>query len=297
MCYPNCAKYLLVILNIAMFVAGGVIFVAGLLLLLVSGLLNSEVITLLDCIKYDGIKMGILLQAVCYMMIAAGGIIMICSVVGICAAWKKIKCCLLIFVFLVVFIILVQGTMVGLWIRMNGTSGEWLKGELKTLLAKYNGPTDTDDISDGFNTMFMKVGCCGAGHYSDMETIPSPWFTNTGSGNSEKIPSTCCQGVDSDEDITLLVSSSCTTTPQDYYTQTCYDAIQDHIDTNLLVIALVSGIGLIVEVIGIVLTCMVLDQTKNRIQSARLDRSKQNNPPPYIGIDSVLKNKKKVRAI
>ena len=35
---------------------------------------------------------------------------------------------------------------------------EWLKGRMLDLLKSYEGPTNTDDISAGWNTLFMTVG-------------------------------------------------------------------------------------------------------------------------------------------
>ncbi|XP_053408588.1 tetraspanin-3-like [Mercenaria mercenaria] len=294
MCFQNCAKYLLVILNIAIFVAGGVIAVAGLLLLFESGLLNSDVITLFNNIKYGSIKLGVVLQVVCYMMIATGGIIMIVAVVGVCAAWKKIKCCLIVFVLILVFVILLQATLVGLWINVNGRSDEWLKGEMLTLVADYKGPTDTDDISKGFNKLFIKARCCGVNSYADMENHPTHWFTNVGDvkATKEKVPATCCQGVEDGSDITAKVDSTCTQTPQNYYTEGCFGVTNDRIFTNLLVVTIVAAVAFLIEVAAIVMSCMVLDQTKNRIRHSTAGTS-HAKPPPYIGIDAVLKNKGK----
>lgn len=77
-------------------VSGGVIAVTGLLLLFESGLLHPDVVTLLNKIKYSSVKFGLALQVCTFMMIAVGAIIMGIAVVGICGAWKKIKCCILV---------------------------------------------------------------------------------------------------------------------------------------------------------------------------------------------------------
>ncbi|XP_060551903.1 tetraspanin-3-like [Ruditapes philippinarum] len=292
MCFQNCAKYLLVILNIAIFVAGGILAVAGLLLLFESGLLHTDVITLLYKIKYGSVRVGLVVQVVCYMMIATGAIIMVVAIIGICGAWKKIKCCLLVFVLILVITVLLQATLVGLWINVNGRSDEWLKGEMLTLIADYKGPTETDVVSKGFNKLFMKARCCGVNSYSDMESKPTSWFTVTGSVASppEKVPATCCQGVETSSDITAKVESTCTTTPKDYYTDGCFEVINDQVKMDLLIVCIVCAIAFMVEVAAIVMSCMLLDQTKNRIRHANAGE-KHAQPPPYIGIDAVLKNK------
>ena len=69
---------------------------AGLLLKLESGFLEGEVKTLFNRITYNGIHMGAATEALAYMMMIFGGIVMVVAVLGGCGAWNKVRKCLLI---------------------------------------------------------------------------------------------------------------------------------------------------------------------------------------------------------
>ena len=69
---------------------------AGLLLKLESGFLEADVKTLFNYISYNGIYMGHLTDALAYMMIVFGAILMALGVVGALAGWIKIRNLLLV---------------------------------------------------------------------------------------------------------------------------------------------------------------------------------------------------------
>ena len=77
-------------------ISGGIAFVAGLLLKLESGFLEADVKSLFNNISYNGIYMGHLTDALAYMMIVFGAILMALGVVGALAGWIKIRNLLLV---------------------------------------------------------------------------------------------------------------------------------------------------------------------------------------------------------
>ena len=67
---------------------------SGMLLKFSSGIMESEVLTLLNNIKVDGTPVGTLADANVYMMIIGGVFVMVIGVLGLCGAWNNIKECL-----------------------------------------------------------------------------------------------------------------------------------------------------------------------------------------------------------
>ena len=74
--------------------AGGTACAAGLLLKFGSGVMESEVLTLLNNIQVDGTPIGTLADANVYLMIVGGVFVMVIGVLGLCGAWNSIKECL-----------------------------------------------------------------------------------------------------------------------------------------------------------------------------------------------------------
>ena len=72
------------------------LLVGGLLLRFQTGLIEPDVVTLLDKIEYNDVKLGSMGMTVAYLMIAFGAVIAVISIVGIGGAMKKIRCCLIL---------------------------------------------------------------------------------------------------------------------------------------------------------------------------------------------------------
>lgn len=257
-------KYLLIVLNFAVFLCGGIIFIAGLLLKLESGFLEGEVKTLFNNVTYNGIRMGILADALSYMMMVFGGLVMVAAILGGCGAWNKIRICLLVYVLFLILMIVAQGVMIGFWVSARGRANEWLKGRMLDLLKSYEGPTKTDTISKGWNTLFMTAECCGVnaqyangGTNNDFSELSVPWWT-TDKQAAENIPATCCQGVTSSIVSEYVDSDTCTREPQNFYTAGCYDKVKEYIYTYSLIMIITVGIIFAVEVTAIISACLVM---------------------------------------
>ena len=81
--------------DISVQVAGGVLFVAGLLLKLETGLLNSDIVKLWNKIRYNGVYLGTIADLATLWMIIFGGLMMVIAIVGWVGTWKKFKACLI----------------------------------------------------------------------------------------------------------------------------------------------------------------------------------------------------------
>lgn len=300
-------KYALIIVVILMVLCGCSLFVAGLLLRLNSGFFGNDVITLLNSMTYNAVKLGRMINTLMSIMLSFGGsqpIFAFCAIYGVC---KKVKCCIIMFILGVALLIFAQAILVGLWIDVRVRANDWLKGEFLDKLKYYQGPLAKDSVSQGWNTMFIDVQCCGVNDgqtISDFETVSSVWAS---SNPTEKIPATCCQDFNS-QDISNTIQSTCTTIPINYYPTGCHNKMRNMVNIYSLIVMVVCGVLLVLEIAAIIVSCFVLDQLKIRIRnledfkqmnkptslSSEDESSKTTMPPPsYIGIDDILRNKKR----
>lgn len=189
---------------------------------------------------------------------------MVVAILGGCGAWNKVRPCLLIYVIFIILMIVAQGVLVGFWISARTRANEWLKGRMLDLLKSYEGPTKTDDISAGWNTLFMTAECCGVnaqyasgGTNNDFSELDVTWW-NSDRSVTEVIPATCCQGVTSSTISNYVDSATCTQTPKNFYTAGCYDRVKEYIYTFSLMILITVAITFAVEVTAIICSCLVM---------------------------------------
>ncbi|XP_052803588.1 tetraspanin-3-like [Mya arenaria] len=287
----KCSRYLLVFVCIIMFLSGGTLVAAGLMFKLDSGFLDTAVVTLFNTVQYSSLPLGITCEALSYIMMSTGGLMLFVAILGMCAGMKAVRGCLWVFIVLAVIFILLQGVTIGLWLSVRTKADLWLRGKMLDLLKNYAGPEATDSTSNGWNILFMKARCCGVnaqyengGTNDDFTELPTTW---TPSG-TDKLPASCCQGASTSTVSTYVSSSTCTQTPSNFYTEGCYSRVKHYIDTYSLVTIIAAGSGIMVEVLAIISACIVIDKKKNRVG----DISDQSKPPPYVAIDHVISAKK-----
>lgn len=257
----KCTLIVMVVLNFFIFIAGAAACAAGLLLKFSSGIMESEVLTLFNNIKVDGTPIGTLADANVYMMIVGGVFVMVIGVLGLCGAWNSIKECLWAYIIILVVLILLQIVVVALWIFMRQTGDEWFRGQLLEQLDNYEGPEATDDVSKGWNTLFMKAKCCGVNNqYSsgsttnDFRDRGSKWWNNNRQP-TENVPASCCKGATQSTVLNYVGSTKCPAaagTPIYYYEEGCYERITIIVEKYSLCMLVVIGVIFFVQVTAIV---------------------------------------------
>lgn len=273
----KCTLILMVVLNFFIFLAGGAAFVSGMLLKFSSGIMESEVLTLLNNIKVDGTPVGTLADANVYMMIIGGVFVMVIGVLGLCGAWNNIKECLWAYIIIIVVLILLQIVVVALWIFMRQTGDEWFRGQLLEQLDNYEGPEATDDVSSGWNTLFMKARCCGVNSQygsssttNDFRDRGSKWWNNN--RGSDNIPGSCCKGATLTTVKNYIGSTKCpaaAVTPINYYTEGCYERITIIVKQYSLIMLVVVGVIFFVQVTAIVSAYSLVK--KNKVDTSQRD--------------------------
>lgn len=256
----------MIVLNLLVFVAGGALLIAAFMLKFSSGFLHLDVTTLFNKVTVNRVPLGTIADANTYMMMLAGAFVMFIAILGLCGAWHHIKGCLWAYVTLTIILIMLQAVVVALWIFMRHTTDEWFRGQMLSLLTSYEGPEATDEVSRGWNKLFMKAECCAVndeyadgGSNNDFNEVPAAWWASRGMDN---LPATCCQGV-SDETIADYVDSDiCTKPPKNFYTTGCYNTIKRIVNVYSLLTLIVIGVIFFVQVTAIVCACMLAKENK-----------------------------------
>ncbi|XP_052258653.1 tetraspanin-18-like [Dreissena polymorpha] len=286
----KCSRYLLIFVTTLIFLAGGAFLASGLFFKFNSGFLDKSVVTMFNTVQYSALPMGITCDALSYMMMGMGGLLIMVSMLGMCGALKAIKGCLWVFIVLAVIFIILEGMVIGLWLSVRTKADLWLRGQMLDLLKGYDGPTATDEISSGWNTLFMEARCCGVnalyadgGTNNDFTELPTSWV-----GGTDRVPASCCQGVTSSTVAVYVTSATCTTVPKNFYTEGCYTRVKFYIDMYSLVTIVAGGVAIVAEVLAIITACIVIDKKKGNQVSV----IQANKPPPYVAIDNVISAKK-----
>ena len=74
--------------------AGATLLIAGFMYKFSSGFLEVQVTTLFNTILMNTVPLGVLADAVAYIMIIVGGLIIFMAIFGMIGAWKGIRGCL-----------------------------------------------------------------------------------------------------------------------------------------------------------------------------------------------------------
>lgn len=255
----------MILINVPILIGGGAIFAAGILLKTGSGFMDPDVLELFNRIKVDSVSMGTMSDAATYVMMIVGVIIMLIALLGLCGAYLSNNSCLCGYVVILIILLVMQITVVGLWIFMRRTVDAWFKGQMLELLEEYEGPEATDAVSKGWNTLFIYGECCGVnnqyedGSNNDFMEVPANWWANRA---GDYVPATCCEGVTEDTITKYIGKNKCPATPKKYYETGCYHMIVEELKMFSLVIFIAVGIIFFIEILGFVQACTLMKNNK-----------------------------------
>jgi len=164
-------------------------------------------------------------KSVNHIFLGVGITISIISFIGCCGAWMENKCMLNLFLILLVVILITEGSVGTYAYVKRGTIKKSVKDEGMKLLKQNN--TASWDVFDNIQKPFK---CCGMDGADD--------YTN----NKIPVPKSCCEDLKENE----------TCKP---YPQGCYGVIEGKINSNLSVVGATAFSIILVEIIGIILSC------------------------------------------
>ncbi|XP_062318421.1 CD151 antigen isoform X1 [Osmerus eperlanus] len=182
-CGTICLKYLLFTFNLLFWLAGGAVMAVGVWTMVE----KSDYISLLSSSYYS-------ISA--YILIAAGGIVIMTGIIGCCATLKEMKSLLIVYLVLLLCIFLLEIT-AGVLAYINYQEcfplchqlDEELKQNLKeTMVMKYQQPGE-ESITQAVDKLHQEFKCCGSNNSSDWSA--SVWIQ--AAPNDRLVPDSCCK--------------------------------------------------------------------------------------------------------
>jgi len=194
-------------------------------------------------------------------MMAVGVFFFVLGLVGCVGAFKEQKCLLGLFfsLLLIIFVGLVAGAVLAYVYRskIDTAVHKQLSEGVSTMYGNPNETTWTDEI----DFMQSELKCCGVNNYTDWKT--SDWYTEYQNGTHFPYPNSCC------ENQKCNYKSSNETTG--VYPNGCHGYLKDQFLIHLGVIAGVAAAFALVQILGMVCSCVLICRRKSEV--------------PYIGLN------------
>ncbi|XP_073421093.1 tetraspanin-1 [Dendrobates tinctorius] len=172
----TCIKVLMVLFNLAIFLAGGTLLGVGIWVSVDSSSFLKIFGTIPNNVATQFVNVG-------YFLIAIGALLLILGFLGCCGAQKESKCLLITFfcIVLIIFIAEVAGAVVAL--VYSSVAESFLTSVLTPVLQKDYG--ENKDVTKIWDDMMSELKCCGINNYRDFNN--SKFVQSTG-----EYPAPCC---------------------------------------------------------------------------------------------------------
>lgn len=229
-------KSIMVVFNTFFFLSGIVFLLIG----LGSFFLRHQYVSLLDSQLY---------AIITYICIGIGGLILLIGLVGCLGTLKEVRCCLLMYAFVLMAVLILEACVGVLAYLYEGAIHQALNRNLnKTIVEKYS---FDPDVTRAVDEMQESFSCCGINHYSDWNyTI---WAK---AGNvTDVVPFSCCITPNN-------VSCGLNTHPSNIYHTGCIEDLESYLRLHLIFIGGVA-LGLsVLQLFGILFSCCLSYKVK-----------------------------------
>ncbi|KAK3594622.1 hypothetical protein CHS0354_015015 [Potamilus streckersoni] len=195
-CGGKCSMFFLVLFNTLFLLFGIALLVIGIVMHVNAGVLrDTEIMKLLTNVNLNGVSMATLVSSLSIFSICLGCFIIVVAGLGAFGACCKVRCMLVLYAIIILLLLLAEIAIVALWAAMKDKVESTVKSEMTNVLKQYKGPTVTDEVSKGWNLLFIGMDCCGVvGPDSNNQEFAS---TNW-NGGLDKIPFSCCKNASTD---------------------------------------------------------------------------------------------------
>lgn len=249
----KCGIFFLVTVNILFLLLGLGLLIVGIIMKTDSDVLDkSEVTKTLNEVSFnDNLKLGNVASSLSILIICIGAFILVIAALGACGACCKNRCLLVVYAIIVMLIFVVQITAVALWFTMKNKVEDEVKGKLDEAMKKYEGTASTDEVSIGWDLLFIGFDCCGVdavNSNNQNEFSNTEWWTSRGSDN---IPYSCCKSA-TEDNYKTGTETACTQSFTGVQEKGCYEAFKDYLKKYETAAIAIGIILLIVELIAIV---------------------------------------------
>ncbi|KAM4021906.1 tetraspanin-1 isoform 1-T4 [Anomaloglossus baeobatrachus] len=212
----TCIKVLMVLFNLAIFLAGGTLLGVGIWVSVDSGSFLKIFGTIPNNVATQFVNVG-------YFMIAIGALLLILGFLGCCGAQKENKCLLITFFCIVLIILIAEiaGAVVALVYASVAES--FLISVLTPVLQQDYGANQ--EVTKIWNNTMSEMKCCGMSNYSDFNNST---FVQSNNGH---YPTQCCNDT---------VSTCTMQAAHDSYKPGCLKQIVNWLQSNA---AIVGGVA------------------------------------------------------
>ncbi|XP_040216876.1 tetraspanin-1-like [Rana temporaria] len=239
----TCIKVLMILFNLAIFLAGGALLGVGIWVSVDSGSFLRIFGTLgsgADSIASQFVNVG-------YFLIVIGALLVILGFLGCCGAQKESKCLLIMFfsIVLIIFIAEIAGAVVAL--IYSSVAQSFLKSLLTPVLQEDYGKDQ--EVTKTWNATMTKLDCCALDNYTD---FTNSYYVRTNDGF---YPQQCCNATVTNT--TVCAASDAARAD----VKGCYKQILDLLKTNATVVggvaAGIAALELAAMVVSMYLYCKI----------------------------------------
>ncbi|KAK3594620.1 hypothetical protein CHS0354_015012 [Potamilus streckersoni] len=246
----KCVTSLLVLINTLFLFLGIALHLMGIVM-------HGKPGDLMNQVNINGVTMSTLVSFLSLFSICLGCFIIVVAIMGAFGACCNVKCMLIVYAIIILFLLLAEIAIVALWAAMRNKVESLVTSEMKNAFKGYNGPSASDQETVGWNLLFIGMDCCGVvGPSNDLDEFASTNWTN--SRSSDKIPYSCCKSSKSNN-YTSGSDTNCTQSFQNYRSNGCYKAIyscfNEYSTAAIVIVALILAIEFIGMVLAFVLCC------------------------------------------
>nr|ANG56320.1 tetraspanin [Meretrix meretrix] len=248
----KCGMFFLVTLNILFLLLGLGLLIVGIIMKVDSDVIEKEEVSkTLNEVTFNGnLKLGNVASSLSVLIICIGVFVLIVAAFGCFGACCKNRCMLVVYAIVVLLVFILQIAAVALWFIMQNKVEETVEDGLSKSMEKYEGVTSSNEVSVGWDLIFIGFDCCGV----NAVTLTNNEFSKTawwGSRGSDIIPYSCCKSV-TEDNYKAGTESTCTTTLVAAQEKGCYNAFKDFVKKYQTAALAIGIILLIIELIAIV---------------------------------------------
>lgn len=228
-CSVNFLKYILFIFNFVFLMAG-------------CAVLGIGIWTVVEKHSYVSVLTTVTYVSVAYLLVVAGAVVLLVSVVGCVGVWKEDRWALLVYTFMLLLIFVMEAVAgVVAYVYQDQLRTELEANLNATFLTSYAlDPARTRDI-DGLQRDFK---CCGAKNADDW--LHSVWLRRNPQLNNT-VPDSCCK--------TESVRCGVRSHPSNINDRGCIPLLEEYFKEHLIVLGAI-GLGIcVVQVFGLILSC------------------------------------------
>ncbi|XP_052065093.1 CD151 antigen-like [Mytilus californianus] len=209
------------------------------------GVLGIGVWIRIDMVEFDELLGKSMVPIAAYVLIAAGGVVMLISLVGCLGALKGHRVLLGLYFIFMLFIFMMEGAAAVMGALFYDQAKPFMSTYVETAMMTKYGDPDYELVTKSVDTLHQKFKCCGFDEPEDWDNATS--FTGA------TVPVSCCRNQNQPSCNTAYNSTN-------IYDQGCVDALSDWMTGNLIYLLGVAIAVALFQILGMVFSLCLIKQ-------------------------------------